>query len=230
MNDISILQKAIATLIAEWKRDESTSHAEIPKWILPPRSCDFLQALCRALKRPVTAFEFGSGRSTYALRTVCENVISVEDSSEWLAKTETATDAVTKGISSITGVIPLTNCWNRLRIIKSFDITSYPKLLAALEASNLILVDSPPNPAKREHALFQALNHAHVGALVIIDDLNVGTTKRFCERLSRQNRSKLLYWHLSFDHELGVFFKILSSRISSRPSLREFIASWMRVL
>ena len=228
MNDTSAIQNATATLVAEWERDESAPHAEVPKWILPPRSCDFLQALCSALPKPVTAFEFGSGCSTNALRTACASVVSVEDSSEWLAKTESAPNAVPKRPSDITEVVPLTNCWNRLRIIESFDITSNPALLSALEASTLILVDSPPNPAKREHALFEALNHAHEGALVVVDDLNVGATKRFCERLARQNRSKLVYWHLPFDHELGLFLKIHSSRICSQPSLREFVGCWMR--
>ena len=229
MNDTLVFQKAIATLIAEWKGDKSASHAEVPKWILPPRSCDLLQALCSGMQKPITAFEFGSGRSTHALRAVCESVVSVEDSPEWLAKTEAAPNAVPKRPSDITEVVPLTHCWNRLRIIESFDIACNPALLASLEASSLILVDSPPNPAKREHALFQALDHANEGTLVVIDDLNVGATKRFCERLARQNPGTLDFWLLSFDHGLGVFLKLTAQPIKSRPRLREFVGAWMRL-
>ncbi len=229
MNDLTALQSAIATIVAEWKRDKIVPHAEAPKWILPPKSCDFLQSLCRVLQNPVSVFEFGSGRSTYALRAVCERVVSVEDSSEWLAKTEIAPNAIPKRPRDITEVVPLTKCWNRFRIIESFNIESNPALLKALEDSKLVLVDSPPNPAKREHALFQALDHTREGTLIVVDDLNVGATKRFCARLARQNQARFLYWHLPFDHELGVFLKIHPSRICSCPSLREIFGAWRRL-
>jgi hypothetical protein len=229
MNDTSALQQAIATLVAEWTRDAGAPQGEVPKWILPPQSCAFLIALCRALPKPVSAFEFGSGCSTHALRTACDSVISIEDSHEWLAKTEASPNAVAKRPSDITGVIPLTKCWNRFRPIESFDIVSNSELLASLRSAGLILVDSPPNPAKREHALFQALENAREGAVVVIDDLDVGATGRFCARLARQNRSTLAYWELPFDHRLGVFLKLKVGTIRSWPTIREIVGAWMRL-
>lgn len=220
--------KTIAALIAQWKQQVEGRAVAVPEWILPPRSCEFLQVLCGVLEQPVKAFEFGSGRSSFALRMACASVTSVEDSAAWLAKTEAAPDAIPKRLSDMTGVIPLTRCWNRFRPIESFDLTSAPTFLTALKAAKFILVDSPPNPAKREHALFQALDHASVGALIVIDDLNVGATRRFCERLAHQNPATFAFWFLSFDHGLGVFLKLASASIISRPAFREHVGAWVR--
>jgi hypothetical protein len=97
-----------------------------------------------------------------------------------------------------------------------------------LQRARLILVDSPPNPAKREHALFLAMDQAPVGAVIVLDDLEVSATSRFAHRLARQNADCFRFWFVEIDHKLGVFLKLRGGRIKSRPSLREFIGTWLR--
>jgi hypothetical protein len=200
-----------------------------PQWILPPASCELLAELGRILPPGSSAFEFGSGRSTHVLRRVFRSVTSVEDSLDWLNATEKLSDAVPSRVDENTEVVPLTRCWNRLRPIESFDIGAHPDLLARLRAARLVLVDSPPNPAKREHALHIALRYAPAHAIVVIDDLEVRATARFSERLARQNKRRLAFWRMSIDHQLGLFLKLHPAQdIRSIPSPREFVGTWLR--
>ena len=99
------------------------------------------------------AFEFGSGRSTISLRRMSAGTASIEDSADWLSRTEQLEDAIPKRASDFSEVVPLTRCWNRLRPIESFNVAAQRESLLRLQQAKLILVDSPPNPAKREHAL-----------------------------------------------------------------------------
>src|SRR5258708_2417754 len=80
----------------------------VPEWILPPPSCEFLESLAALLPGLVTAFEFGSGRSTHALRRACAETMSVDDSTEWLRETETLGE---KKEGDHTFVIPLRRRW-----------------------------------------------------------------------------------------------------------------------
>src|SRR4051812_16909643 len=197
----------------------------VPEWILPPPSCEFLEKLAALLPPPVKAFEFGSGRSTHALRRASLETVSVDDSAEWLRETETVG---AKRDCDETFVIPLRRCWNRLRPIESFDLKRHPEVLDRLEQSNFILIDSPPNPAKREAVLFLALQYAPVGALIVVDDLEVRAVAGFSARLARQNREAFRFWTVSIDHRLGLFLKTKSERIRSFPSLRNFVGTWLR--
>lgn len=174
------------------------------------------------------AFEFGSGRSTHALRRAATATASIEDSAEWLDRTEQLENSIKKREADFSEVIPLTRCWNRLRPIESFDVGAQRESLHRLQRARLVLVDSPPNPAKREHALFLAMDQAPVGAVIVLDDLEVAATSRFAHRLARQNADDFRFWLLEIDHKLGVFLKLSRSRIKSRPSLREFIGTWLR--
>jgi hypothetical protein len=191
------------------------------------------------------AFEFGSGLSTHALRRAFAAVFSLEHAADWLDKTESRAEAdpsqldrlnrssltsefVTKRPSDETFVVSLTRCWNRLRLIESFDLEKHADVLAPLKQSRFILVDSPPNPAKREHALFLALGHAAVGAVIMIDDLEIRATARFAHRFARQNRKAFRFWRVNIDHQLGVFLKLRPGRLHSRPSLIEFAGTWLR--
>jgi hypothetical protein len=97
-----------------------------------------------------------------------------------------------------------------------------------LQQARLILVDSPPNPAKREHALFLAMDQAPLGAVIVLDDLEVSATSRFAHRLAGQNANGFKFWLLDIDHKLGVFLKLRAGGTRSRPSLREFIGTWLR--
>ena len=89
-------------------------------------------------------------------------------------------------------------------------------------------MDSPPNPAKREHVLFLALRHAVPSAVIMLDDLEIRATARFAHRFARQNRKQFCFWRVNIDHKLGVFLKLRPGRLHSRPSLIEFVGTWLR--
>ena len=201
---------------------------EIPAWILPPRSCEFLERVAELLPIGSTAFEFGSGRSTHSLRRALPGAASIEDSDEYLAETEKLENGIAKRDSDFSNVLPLTRCWNRLRPIQSFNVAAQRESLLRLQSAKLILVDSPPNPAKREHALFLALDQAPPGAVIILDDLEVPASSRFAHRLARQNADRFRFWVAEIDHKLGVFLKLRSGKMRSRPSFREFVGAWLR--
>ena len=212
--------------------DESNGAAqsaeEVPAWILPPRSCEFLEKVAALLPPGSSAFEFGSGRSTHSLRRASAATTSVEDSADYLARTEALENGIAKRDSDFSGVVPLTRCWNRLRPIQSFNVLRQRESLERLQKARLILVDSPPNPAKREHALFLAMDQAPVGAVVVLDDLEVSATSRFAQRLARQNADRFRFWLAQIDHRLGVFLKLRAGKMRSRPSFREFVGAWLR--
>src|SRR5689334_9723929 len=109
--------------------EANRSDEPVPEWILPAPSCEFLESLAALLPSPVRAFEFGSGRSTYALRRASVATVSVEHSTEWLRETETVGG---KREYDQTFVIPLRRCWNRFRPIESFDIYGRDEILDAL--------------------------------------------------------------------------------------------------
>jgi len=137
-------------------------------------------------------------------------------------------NGIAKRDSDFSGVVPLTRCWNRFRPIESFNVLAQRESLERLQRAKLILVDSPPNPAKREHALFVAMDQAPIGAVIVLDDLEVGATSRFAHRLARQNAGRFRFWLLEIDHKLGVFLKLRAGKMCSRPSFREFVGAWMR--
>lgn len=222
--------RGLETLAGEIERliqqfETSRSGEPVPEWILPPPSCQFLESVAALLPAPLNAFEFGSGRSTHALRRASVATVSVDHSPEWLRETETVGE---KRERDQTFVIPLRRCWNRFRPIESFDLETHRQALDGLRRSNLILIDSPPNPAKREHVLFLALQYAPIGALIVLDDLEVRAVGRFSARLARQNSDAFRFWTVSIDHGLGVFLKTQSRRIRSVPSLRNFVGTWLR--
>jgi hypothetical protein len=214
-------------LVDDFQR--TAGHAEqVPAWILPPRSCEFLEKVAALLPPGSTAFEFGSGRSTHSLRRASAGAASIEDSANYLARTEALENGIAKRDSDFSGVVPLTRCWNRLRPIESFNVLAQRESLDRLQKARLVLVDSPPNPAKREHALFLAMDQAPEGAVIVLDDLEVDATSRFAHRLARQNADRFRFWFLEIDHKLGVFLKVRAGTIRSRPSFREIVGAWLR--
>jgi hypothetical protein len=216
-------------LIVKYAREHRRNpDGPVPAWVLPELSCQFLEEVAAILPAGSAAFEFGSGRSTYVLRRALPAITSVEHSAEWLEQTEHSPESVPERPADKTAVISLKRCWNRLRPIESFDLLKRADILGHLAQAALILVDSPPNPAKREHALFLTLCHARPGAVIILDDLEIRATSRFAQRFARQNPSMFRFWILNIDHRLGIFLKTRSGRIRSRPSLIEFIGTWLR--
>jgi hypothetical protein len=244
---IAALETQLDTLIAKYNEQGRDSSAPVPEWILPPLSCQFVEDIAKLLPPDSHAFEFGSGRSTHALRSAFSGLFTLEHSAEWLERTESFTRAprdaskldclkqssltsefVAKRSKDDTFAVSLTRCWNRLRLIESFNLAKHPDILARLKQARFILVDSPPNPAKREHALFLALHHAPVGAVIVLDDLEIRATVRFAQRLARQNLKRFRFWRLHIDHQLGIFLKLRAGRIRSRPGLIEFVGTWLR--
>jgi hypothetical protein len=187
-----------------------------------------LEDVAALLPSGSSAFEFGSGCSTHALRRAVGTLTSVESSAEWLERTEESNTSIAKRPSDFTTVVPLQRCWNRLRLIESFDLETCISVPNRLKQARLILVDSPPNPAKREHALFLALRYAPAGAIVVLDDLEVRAVSRFTCRLAKQNSKLFRFWILNIDHKLGIFLKLRPGRIRSWPSLIEFVGTWLR--
>jgi hypothetical protein len=215
----------ILTYERENPRDAS---ADVPAWVLPPLSCQFLEDVVAILPAGSRGFEFGSGRSTHALRRGLAGTFSIEHSAEWLEQTEKLAPTAAKRVSDETAVLPLKRCWNRLRPIESFDLRNELEVFRRLQQSRLVLVDSPPNPTKREHVLFLALQHTSPGTVIVLDDLEIRATARFAERVGRQNRELFRFWILDIDHRLGVFLKLRQGRIHSLPSLIEFVGTWLR--
>jgi hypothetical protein len=199
-----------------------------PDWVLPIPSCELLQKIGALLGPQTLAFEFGSGLSTITLRAACAGVTSVEDSAEWLEKTEHLPGILPKRAEDKTRVVPITRCHLGIIPYLSFDLEPRMELLKRLEASDLILVDSPPNPATREHALFTALEYAKPGALVLVDDLDVRAAARFSQRLARDNSEMLDFISIPIDHGLGLFQKKSMGHLAYRPSLREMVGAWLR--
>jgi hypothetical protein len=199
-----------------------------PKWTMPEPSRHLLQRLCRRFPAGPLAFEFGSGRTTAALRSVCRGVVSVDESAAELQKTEALSGQVPKRKDDLTAVIPLSRCRINLVPYRSFSLKKRPDLIERLAAADLILVDRPSDAASRGHALLTALRHAKVGALVVLDDLDVETTLLLARRLARDNRGVIDLFILPIDHIVGVFEKNASTKIIWRPGLREIIGAWRR--
>src|SRR3954470_1875887 len=127
-SDMESLAGEIDRLIQEVEANRSDG--PVPEWILPPPSCEFLEKLAALLPPPVKAFEFGSGRSTHALRRASLKTVSVDHSTEWLRETETVG---AKRECDQTFVIPLRRCWNRLRPIESFNLKTHPEVVDVLQ-------------------------------------------------------------------------------------------------
>jgi hypothetical protein len=222
----SSLQEFLADEVADYRAMVREHGYRPPKWTMPEPSRDLLRRLCRRFPAAPDAFEFGSGRTTAALRSVCRGVVSVDDSAAALQKTEELSGQVPRRGTDLTAVIPLSRCWIKLVPCRSFSLKKRPELVERLAAADLILVDRPVQPAARGHVLLTALRHAKVGALIVLDDLDVEATLAFAERLARDNRAALGLFVLPIDHIVGVFQKTAAAKIAWRPSLRGFIGSW----
>ncbi len=197
-------------------------------WILPEPSCELVAKIAELLGPQAAAFEFGSGASTVTLRNHFACVTSVEDSAEWLDKTEHLPGITPKRPEDRTRVVPLSRCYLGVVPYMSFDLDRRIELLQRLEAADFILVDGPVNPATREHALCSVLQHAKPGAIVLLDDTNVRATGRFAERLSRHNPTMFDFFPIAIDHGLALYRKKQMGHVEFRPTLREMAGTWLR--
>jgi hypothetical protein len=222
------LQKLIQGEIARYQKRLADGY-EPRAWILPEPSCDLVEQIGALLGSQAVAFEFGSGLSTAALRRVFAAVTTVEDSAEWLDKTEQLPGITPKRAEDKTRVVPLTRCHLGVIPYHSFDLDRRIELLQRLEAADFILVDGPMNPATREHALYTALQHAKPGALIMIDDVvEVRATKRFSQRLARDNASMFDFTEIPLDHGLALYQKKSMGHVGYHPTVREMVGAWLR--
>lgn len=197
-------------------------------WVLPEPSCEFVSKIGAALGPPATAFEFGSGASTIVLRNTFAAVTSVEDSAEWLDKTEHLPGITPKRPDDKTRVVPLTRCHLGIIPYHSFDLDRRIELLQRLESADFVLIDSPTNPATREHTLVSVLQHAKPGAIVVLDDLEVRSTRRFAERLGRDNAAMFDYFDVPIDKGMAIYWKKTMGHVGFHPTLREMVGAWLR--
>jgi hypothetical protein len=147
----------------------------------------------------------------------------VEDSQHWLD--QTLTTIPSEHTAQLrTAVQPLQTVWHRGVPMQGWKSNA---LLAELREAELVLIDSPALPPFREHPLILSLNHA-TKAIIVIDDANIPTVKRFCERLA-DDRSRLLSFSTLKDH--GLFFfarKDASGAVDDRRGLLETVKAWRR--
>ncbi len=197
-------------------------------WVLPEPSCQFVEKVAEALGPQATAFEFGSGASTIVLRHKFAAVTSIEDSAEWLDKTEHLPGIAPKRPEDKTRVVPLTRCHLGVVPYHSFDLDRRIELLQRLESADFILIDSPTNPATREHTLVTVLQHAKPGALIVLDDLEVRSTRRFAERLKHDNMAMFEYFEVPIDKGLAIYWKKTMGHVEYHPTLREMVGAWLR--
>jgi hypothetical protein len=164
-------------------------------------------------------FEFGSGRSTQIFLQAGCSVISLEHSETWLAETarrlRPEENARWQSVHA-----PLRQIWHKGAPFSSWQLT--PELMARLSAAELVLIDSPPLPPSREHALILALRHA-CGALIVVDDANIPTVRRYCARLARQNHLEMFQTRM--DHGLCFLAPMAASPNESR-GLWEMLRVW----
>jgi hypothetical protein len=221
------LQKLIEGEVARYQ--ERLAQGYQPReWVLPDPSCELVEKIGAQLGSKASAFEFGSGTSTITLRKMFEGVTTVDESAEWLDKTEHLPGIAPKRPEDKTRVVPLGRCYLGIIPYYSFDLDRRIELLQRLEAADFVLVDGPPNPATREHVLCSVMQHAKPGALILIDDTNVRSTHRFTTRLGRDNSAMFNYFEIPIDHGLALYQKKTMGHVEYRPTLREMVGAYLR--
>jgi hypothetical protein len=221
------LQKLIEGEVARYQ--ERLAQGYQPReWILPEPSCELIEKIAAQLGPQAAAFEFGSGTSTITLRKMFAGVTSVEETAEWLDETEHLPGIMPKRSEDKTRVVPLSRCYLGIIPYYSFDLDRRIELLQRLEAADFILVDAPLNPATREHVLCSVLQHAKPGALVLLDDTEVRSTRRFTQRLGRDNASMFNFFDIPIDHGLALYQKKIMGHVGFHPTLREMVGAYLR--
>jgi hypothetical protein len=162
------------------------------------------------------------------LRKMFAGVTSIDESAEWLDKTEHLPGMAPKRPEDKTRVVPLSRCYSGIIPYLSFDLDRRIELLQRLEAADFILVDGPLNPATREHVLCAVMQHAKPGALILLDDTEVRATRRFAQRLGRDNALMFNFFEIPIDHGLALFQKKVMGHVEYHPTLREMVGAYLR--
>ena len=171
---------------------EESGHA------LPSGTLNCLRQLVATLGA-TEVFEFGSGRSTKLFLECGCAVTTLENSDYWLEQTRK--EIAPEHLSRLNALAqPLERVWSGWVPMSGWHLQ--PTTVAALKCAHLVLIDSPSYPPFREHALVQSLAHA-TNALIVLDDGNIPTQRRFSERLAQKNPD----WQLFFSpNDHGLFF------------------------
>jgi hypothetical protein len=72
------------------------------------------------------------------------------------------------------------------------------------------------------------LQHAKPGALILLDDTDVRATRRFSERLARDNASMFNFFPIPLDHGLALYQKKIMGHVEYHPTIREMVGAWLR--
>jgi hypothetical protein len=187
-----------------------------------PRESLALLTNCAARLQVRRIFEFGSGQSTRTFLAAGCQVFAVEDNESWLAETCARLDPTQREhFASV--LLPLRRVWLAGAPMQSWVLP--PAALAALREAELVLIDSPAWPPFREHALTLALAQCQ-HALIIVDDANIPTVHRFCQRLAMKNGAS--YFVTAMDHGLFFIHANAGRALDTRRPLLETLKAWRR--
>lgn len=212
-----IFEKLLPDIVSEMHAEHCESG-----YALPDATLNALSQLVKTTKiRRV--FEFGSGRSTKAFLEHGCWVTTLEDSRHWLNQTLEGI-SVSDQARLDAAAQPMTVVWHGGGPFRSWKLSA--KTGRALRAAELVLIDSPSFPPFREHALILSLIHA-TNAVVVIDDANIPTIKRFCERISALNPSMSTFYTPK-DHGLFFFARSNPQPLRFRRGLIETCKTWRR--
>ena len=138
-------------------------------WAMAPDALRFLSSLARHLK-PRHILEFGSGHSTRVLARACPRcaISSVDHDPEFALKKKAQ-------------VAPLVarDCGGKILPVYLLD----PKRFASRRPVDLVVIDGPPvNLGGREGTLYQAMDFARAGTIVLLDDAGRAEEKAILQR------------------------------------------------
>jgi len=141
-------------------------------YALRPDALSFLHELLSAI-RPRRVVEFGSGESTRVFAEWCESgrgsVISIENDLRWIKVLEDS--LAPEARRSVTFVhAPLALSIRGLRVFLTFR--GVGSFMPYIRDAAFIFLDGP-QASGREAVLYEVLNHASVGATIVLDDFNL---------------------------------------------------------
>ncbi len=176
-------------------------HAAAPA-ALPDAALGFLLAAAVAVgARQV--FEFGSGRSTAAFLGAGLRVTSLEDTERWMAQTVAGlAPALRASGRHVARVQPLRLRWRHGAPVRDWVLTG--TLAEAVDAADLVLIDSPFHVPFRLSTLVSVLDRP-TSALIVLDDTRIPTLARFCDRLAGQNPERLCHRRVQVGHGFDCF-------------------------
>ena len=202
-------------------------HAGAPA-ALPDAALRFLLAAA-AETGARTVFEFGSGHSTAAFLGAGLRVTSLEDSERWMSQTVGDLAPAHRASGQHVALVrPLRVRWRNGAPVRDWVLTG--RLAGALDAADLVLIDSPFHVPFRLSTLLSVLGRP-TAALVVLDDTRIPTLARFCDRLARQNPTRLCHRRVPVGHGFDCFTR--RDLDTSRPldmtqPVTETLKAWRR--